>query len=130
MIRRRTELHRHTPLPRSGRPKSKPRSAKQRARIYGPKGRAKFVRSLACAACHVDGWSVNAHLLGNDGLSRKQGFATIGPLCQSRYDVVGCHELYDRFRSLFTARYPTFDALRVADDTERQLQASLGGAHA
>jgi hypothetical protein len=81
-------------------------------RAYGPAERVTFVRGLPCAACGRYG-SVNAHLLGNDGLSRKGHYTTIGPLCPED------HTLYDEHRWDFEVKYPTFDPVTVAATTER-----------
>lgn len=109
--------------------RKKPRSRKETLRIYGPPGRLEFVKSLPCAACGVVGYSVNAHLLGNAGLSRKGHYKTIGPLCGIRFGtptIIGCHITYDRYRSVFDAAYPHFDPEKVARETESRWSAYIG----
>ena len=101
------------------------RAAKNFVRCYESQERVEFVKSLPCAACGVYGFSVNAHLLGNAGMSRKGNADEIGPLCDSHYPdrhrdrlLLGCHQLYDEHQEQFRQRFPQFNALQVAMDTE------------
>lgn len=118
--KRRSYLKRKT-RPKSRNPK---RAAENFARCYGSAERVEFVDGLPCAACGVRGFSVSAHLLGNDGMSRKGNADEIGPLCTNHADamtgrfVTGCHQLYDEHQEQFRQRFPQFNALQVAMDTE------------
>ncbi len=114
--------------------KKKKPSAKETTRSMGTKARRKFVASLPCAACGVVGYSVNAHLLGNGGMGRKKDHTTIGPLCgprPNRYSrkliFEGHHRLYDEDRRAFDLDQPTFNAERVAAETEAKWLAHLAG---
>lgn len=106
------------------RPRNPEHQAKSFARQYGSLDRVRWVKTLPCAACCVEGWSENAHLLGNDGARRRGPYDTIGPLCGNRFTTVGCHTLYDEHEEQFDAMYPTFDPVAVAAQTEVGWQAS------
>ncbi len=132
---------RRAPLRSSGLPERrtrvKPRNAKRKAsemeRAYGPPERREFVKAMPCAACRVVGYSENAHLLGNGGMSRKADADTVGPLCGPRavfavlnYKIYpGCHNLYDKHRATFDAVFPTFDPERTAAETQAAWSAHL-----
>lgn len=115
-----------SPLRRSGKPlkrtrvKKKPRSKEDTARIYGPSGRIQFVQSLACAACGIKGFSVNAHLTpkGEKGTGYKGHYRFIAPLCGERFMLIGCHRLYDEYPMLFKAEHPGFDPEKAAAETQ------------
>jgi len=110
--------------PKGLRKKNTARVAENFKRAYGSIARVKFVNLRHCAACGAWGYSENAHLLGNDGGSRKGHFTTIGPLCGVRPDdqggvYQGCHNLFDEHGDEFAARFPTFNPRRVAAKTQR-----------
>lgn len=127
---KRSRIGRKTPVKKVNRKRKQSAFARQ----YGSKERVAFVKSLPCAACGVIGFSENAHLLGNDGAGRKGPYTSIGPLCGrirtyaignptvqrhwAYIELRGCHQLYDEHRDVFTLFYPTFNAERVATDTE------------
>lgn len=103
------------------------------ARQFGSKARVLFVKSLPCAACGVVGYSENAHLLGNDGMSRRGPYTSIGPLCGPHYGMSqigievmlnGCHASFDETRMRFNQLYPQFDAERVAAETDATCEAA------
>jgi hypothetical protein len=96
---RRTRLRRSEPPKRGGKIKPKPRSASEKQRIYGPKGRVEFVKSLPCANCGTRAFLpvreiVNAHT-ATGGTGRKADYTTIVPLCSNRH-CVGCHDIQHR----------------------------------
>lgn len=103
---RKTPLRRKTPL--QSKPKRKPRSAEEYARIYGSKERVAFVKALPCLYCcavhplialawHPDAenrvYSENAHTV-TGGKGRKADADTIVPLCPTH------HRMYDRREKL------------------------------
>lgn len=124
----RCRVKRHTRIERKTRLKPVNRKRKQSAfaRQYGSKARVAWVKSLPCAACGVTGFSENAHLLGNDGAGRKGPYTEIGPLCSTRF-LAGCHAMYDTQRSAFNICFPTFNAERVAAETEAAWAARWAG---
>jgi len=108
------------------------------ARAYGSKARVKFVNLQPCAACGVWGYSQNAHVLGNDGASRKAHYTTIAPLCGPRPSGVllheesgliyeGCHSLFDTAPEKFRARF-AFNPKRAARECHRKWMAFVNGA--
>lgn len=105
--------------------KKRRRKPSETLRIYGTPERRAWVKSMGCAACGVYGYSENAHLLGNGGMSRKGDCTEIGPLCGPHMSYVGCHRLFDRHRSKFDARFPRFNPEEVAAMTERRWQLHL-----
>lgn len=119
--------------------KKKARKPSETLRIYGPPARRVFVKSLPCAACRYDGKpSEQAHVLGNGGMGRKKDANTIAPLCAphvivdtaswSMHDYIGCHRLFDRYRSVFDERFPDFDPTRAAHETEEKWRLYEAGA--
>lgn len=87
---------------------------------------------MPCAACGRVGFSENAHVLGNGGLSRKADADTIAPLCGEIFVVTGpisehtsdgCHRLFDEHRSDFDARFPDFNASTEASKCEQAWKA-------
>jgi hypothetical protein len=102
------------------------RSATEFKRTYFSRARVKFVNLQPCAACDAWGYSQNAHVLGNDGASRKGEYRTIAPLCGVRPNLArpdgaaypGCHHLYDEESETFRSMFPTFDAKRAARETQ------------
>ncbi len=136
-------LKRKSPLRSSGPPERRtemPRVNRKRKtanteRAYGPPERREFVKLMRCAACETFGYSENAHLLGNGGMSRKGAAKTIGPLCGPRviFDGIrltymkymGCHALFDEHPSRFRGEFPDFDPEKVAAETEVAWAAHL-----
>lgn len=118
------------PALKRSRIKKRARPAKETNRIYGPKTRREWMKTLPCSACGVVGYSEGAHVLGNGGMSRKADADTQAPLCglnywpttKVAYLYAGCHNLYDRHRDVFNARFPDFDAKRAAEETEQLRQ--------
>ncbi len=96
MIPRSKPIARSAPPKRGGHIKRKPRPASETLRIYGPKERVEFVKSLPCCACGVEGFSENAHV-GNEGAGTgcKANADQIAPLCGSRFGIRGCHQILD-----------------------------------
>lgn len=118
---KRSPIKRKTPVRRS----NPDRKRREFTRTYHSDERVKFVRGLPCAACGVQGYSVNAHLLGNDGARRKGPYTSVGPLCDIRFGtptVIGCHITYDLHRRAFDAAFPDFDPEKVAAETEKLWQ--------
>ena len=124
---------RRKPLKRSG-IKRKPRPAAKTNRIYGAPARRRFVLGLPCAACGVEGFSVQAHVAppGEKGTGYKAGYEWIVPLCaprpqflQHEKTILGCHILHDVYPSVFAERYPEFDAAKAAQETEKAWLAHL-----
>ncbi len=115
--------------------KSWKRKPSEFKRIYGSKARVEFVKSLACAACSVVGYSENAHVLGNGGTGRKADYKTIAPLCgqhpmnirPGNYYAAGCHYLYDN--APFSIALGPFDPLKAADATQSAWLLHIGEAH-
>lgn len=109
--------------------KRKSRSAKDFRRIYGSKQRVEFVKSLPCAACHAVGYSENAHVApaSEKGTGYKAGFLWIVPLCGDLPGDYGCHTMRDERRGEFDARFPDFDPVRAAAETEQMWQSYTNG---
>lgn len=123
-----------SPIKRSGRPrKSNPKRRRSEfARCYHSKERVEFVKSLPCAACGVQGYSENAHVLGNGGMSRKADYTTIAPLCgvhtmwaasgegsPQPITLIGCHAQFDQMGSSFYSSFPSFEPENAAEETEK-----------
>jgi len=113
---------------------NKQRAKNEFARCYHSRARQKFVNLRPCAACDVWGYSQNAHVLGNDGASRKGSYKTIAALCTVRPDGKGgvwpgCHHLHDREYDKFRALFPTFSATKAARECERAWQTFLRDAN-
>lgn len=120
--------------------KKRPRKPSETLRIYGPPARRAFVTSLPCAACGVEGFSEQAHVApaGEKGTGYKAGYEWIAPLCHERpipmlavlrFDVrmyVGCHRLYDCFKTEFRAAFPDFNPEKAATDCEAAWLAFSG----
>jgi hypothetical protein len=104
---------------------NKARKKEDDKRVYGTPARRKWVSLQPCAACGAWGYSQGAHVLGNDGAGRKQGYQTIAPLCTVRpMDGTGglwpgCHHLFDEKRSEFDANFPDFKPARAAFTTQK-----------
>lgn len=122
---------------KSGKPiRKKPRKPSETLRIYGPPARRKFVKSLPCCTCGVEGHTDQAHVAppGEKGTGYKAGYLWIVPLCADRGeeflggDVLGCHTLYDRFPWTFNRRFPDLDPTLAAAETERLWLAHSGAA--
>lgn len=135
----RRQYLRNSPPKSAGRSESSPHSRKpprkqskkrfaEVTRTMGSDDRRRHVRGLPCSACGVEGFSVNAHLLGVEGMSLKKPAETIGPLCADRIGVEGCHALYDRRRWEFDARFPDYDAVAVAAQTQSRWAAQCEAA--
>lgn len=131
------ECHAYDFRRRSGRIRPKKRTPSEFARIYGSRARAKWVKSLPCAACAVVGYSENAHTV-NGGKSRKADHTTIIPLCGPRPDkaidgvtdvwYIGCHRRFDRRLGVFAD--PEFRAQLTAEaeNVARRWRESQGAA--
>ena len=95
-------------------------------RAYGSRARQKFVNLMPCSACGVWGYSQNAHVLGNEGGSRKGHYTGIAPLCGPRPDhdgiYEGCHAFLHRDPAGFRAMFPTFNPAKAARQTERDFR--------
>lgn len=107
------------------------------ARTYHSKERVAFVRGLKCSACGVVGYSENAHVLGNGGMSRKADYTTIAPLCGTLDGVrtgnviihsIGCHRVFDEYQEVFNRRYPDFNPEKAAADCESAWLLHIGEA--
>lgn len=114
---------RKKPLARSAHPKKRARPAKKTLRIYGSPARRKFVKSLPCYTCHVEGYTEQAHCAPSSekGTGYKAGYLWIVPLCGRRggwWPERGCHILFDRFRDEFNMRFPDFDPEKAASETQ------------
>ena len=108
-------------------------------RVYGPPARRKFVTLGPCAACGSTELCDNAHVLGNDGAGRKQGYKSIAPLCRPRLEAwgdasrggivtyEGCHAFSHRDPAGFRAKYPAFNPAKAARFTEKRWQSFLRG---
>ena len=127
-IVKRTPLRHRSPIGRTAAPRKRGKKhATEWARKYGSKARVAFVKSLPCAACGIVGYSENAHVMGNGGMSRKGDADTIAPLCGprplpiSRGLYPGCHRLVDK-----GDLYVNGEALASA--TEAAWQAHVGAA--
>ena len=89
-----------------------------------------FVKSLKCAACGVVGYSENAHVLGNGGLSRKGDYTGIAPLCGPHIDPshpgidIGCHRHYDDYLADFYRDFSAFDPAKAAAETQAAWQSA------
>ncbi len=99
---------------RGGKPKRKPMSRKEYARVYGSPGRVMWVKERPCIACGYQP-SENHHTR-TGGTSRKAGYATIVPLC------VLCHEeLHNNGRDTFEQKHD----LRLIYEAEKVQSAWL-----
>lgn len=108
--------------------KSRPRS--ETLRIYGPKPRRDFVTSMECVGCvlfgpipgcMIEGKSEQAHVCGNDGMSRKAHFTTIAPLGRSH------HHLYDHHLAPFDTEGARRVVQLMATNVENRWRAHLAG---
>lgn len=121
-----SELRRNSPLRSSGKPGRKPRKASETVRIYGSDERIEFVKLLPCEGCGIEGFSENAHVCGNGGTGRKADYTTIAPLCGRKGPTLpGCHFLFDEKPWEFRIRFPDFDPIAAAAQTEAAWQATL-----
>lgn len=86
-------LARRKKLSRGGPPKRRnpKRKKSEFARCYHSRERVRWVKSMNCVACEIVhpyvalGAIDNAHVFGNDGMSRKGGYETIAPLCRHHH---------------------------------------------
>lgn len=113
--------------------RKKKRPESKTARIYGSKARRDWVKLQPCAACGVEGFSVNAHVAppSEKGTGYKASAKWIVPLCVNRWPlpdtvvgIVGCHTLHDEYPDIFAHKHPDFDATRAAQETEKAWQES------
>lgn len=108
------------------------RRRKEFERCYHSKERVEFVKNLPCAACTYHEWNTgyrceNAHVCGNGGMGRKGDYTTIAPLCGRRPGLstggapygMGCHRLFDEYRSTFDSLFPDFNPETAAQQTEQ-----------
>lgn len=98
------------------------RSAEAFAWAYCCVERVQLVQGQPCKACGRLGFSVNAHVMGNDGARRKGHYTTVTSLCGFDGAVIGCHELHDEHHEDFVARFPDFDPAKAAAETEELWQ--------
>lgn len=106
------------------------RKAANDARAYGSKAQRAFVAGLPCAACGIEGYSQNAHVLGNGGMSRKAEAETVAPLCGPRpwfIPLLGCHRLFDEHRQEFDEMFPEFNPERAAAECQSAWLAASQG---
>lgn len=103
-------------------------------RVYGPPARRKLVSLGPCSCCGADVLCDNAHVLGNDGAGRKQGYKSIAALCRPHTgaaliasDLVyeGCHAFSHRDPAGFRRAYPDFNPAKAARLTEKRWLAFL-----
>lgn len=109
--------------------RKKKRPASKTIRIYGSKARRDWVKLQPCAACGVVGYSENAHVAppSEKGTGYKADAKWVAPLCGMRElwspggfsASIGCHTMYDEFRSSFDRRFPDFDPAKACAETER-----------
>lgn len=110
-------------IPRDKPPRKQNRKRREtnKQRAYGPSQRRAFVRGLPCSSCGIEGFSQNAHVVKIDGgMGFKGSYLGIAPLCGSRFQNPGCHNLYDEHRSDFDKRFPWYVPEVIAADTERK----------
>lgn len=128
---KRTALTRKTPMKkRNGK-----RHAREFARTFGEPERVAIVQSLPCAACGVEGCSVNAHI-GDEGsgAGRRANADQIAPLCDTVRRQLrgiagpGCHQLFDESPTKFWASFPSFNVADVCEETDRVCRERLEGA--
>ena len=106
---------------------NKEKKAKNFARAYGSEDRVTFVKTLPCCACHVVGYSENAHVAppGEKGTGYKADYRFIVPLCGERPGYaweIGCHALHDEYIWTFEHRFPDFDPEAEAAKVEQAWQ--------
>lgn len=70
--------------------KTYPKSATVRSESY-----RRWVASLPCAGCGVDGYSQAAHPNNGKGLGSKTSDLLCFPLCSTRPGHMGCHYMHD-----------------------------------
>lgn len=108
-----------SPMKKHARPKH------QTERIYGPKGRVAFVKSLGCVVCTAispffglatAGHCHNAHT-ETGGMGRKADYTTIVPLCASH------HRRYDEHRAPLDEPVIRQAIKDAAAEVERRWQA-------
>ena len=78
-LTRKKPLTRGQPPKRTGRIKAKPRTAKERARVYGTPEHQEFLRAHGCVCCTRR--PVELHHVRNGGMGKKSGAANLVPLC-------------------------------------------------
>jgi len=117
--------------PKGLRKENKTRAKNEFERCYLSRARQKFVNLRACSACHVWGYSENAHVLGDGAAGMKGPYTSIAPLCSVRPDgntiYEGCHRFSHRDPSAFRARFPDFNPRKAARETQRAWKRFLAG---
>lgn len=87
--------------------KKKKRSAKEDARIYGPKAFREFLHRSPCLICGYQGEAIQQAHLMNGGVGFKSGWQHTAPLCGPRYiegkPFDGCHSIFDRHKKSMSA---------------------------
>ncbi len=111
----------------------KKKRPKHEVRQMGTPSRRKFVASLPCCACQVEGYSANAHTSRHSGMARKGPATEIAPLCNPRplntgSMYRGCHSELDmrdggRGRDWLESTYK-IDLTQCAAATEAAWQAA------
>jgi hypothetical protein len=98
-MKRTARLSRRSPLKAKAPIRKRRRPASETERVYGPKAFREFLHDHPCLWCGRSGVE-QAHLQGNDGMSRKKGWETTGPLCGARAVFLSgipcCHDRFDR----------------------------------
>lgn len=72
--------------------------------IIRDKKHLRFVASLPCASCSLEGHSQAAHI-GRSGLSLKEGDNLTLPMCCQRIGVNGCHSDSEKREKVYFERY-------------------------
>src|SRR5690348_10959382 len=116
--------------PKAMRQRNKARHASEFARTMGSRARQKFVTSmLGCAACGSAELCDNAHVVEHEdgsekGAGYKGSYREIAPLCRPRLEngeaYEGCHRFLHRAPAEFKAKYPAFNPIKAARETERR----------
>jgi hypothetical protein len=55
----------------------------------------RWIASLACFGCGIEGWSQCAHSNVNKSLGKKTSDLLTFPLCAPRFGLMGCHYQHD-----------------------------------
>jgi hypothetical protein len=69
----------------------------------------RFVATLPCSHCQVEGYSQAAHPNTGKAKGRKADDTLCFPLCCDRPGVVGCHTLFDQHKLFARAERPRME---------------------